>query len=145
MPDKFSKEKRSEIMAKIKSQGSKIEIKMKEALEQKSIEFEYQPKLYGKPDFLIKPNITVFCDSSFWHGRRREDVNGSSFRKNKEFWSRKLATTRRRDRLITQKLKGDGWTVLRFWDTDVLRRTDFVRDRLRRVLNAEKHCSADGS
>jgi G:T-mismatch repair DNA endonuclease (very short patch repair protein) len=52
-------------MAKIRSEGSKIEVKMKEALEKHHVDFEYQPKLFGKPDFLIKPRIVVFCDSSF--------------------------------------------------------------------------------
>ena len=142
MPDKET----SSRMRRVRSRGTSLEKNMQAILESLGVKYETQPNLLGHPDFRIRGDrILIFCDSSFWHGRRREDVNGSSFRKNKEFWSRKLATTRRRDRLITQKLKGDGWTVLRFWDTDVLRRTDFVRDRLRRVLNAEKHCSADGS
>lgn len=69
VPDIFSKEKRSEIMSKIRSKGTKIELRMKKALEETGVEFEYQPKMFGRPDFFVPPNIAVFCDSSFWHGR----------------------------------------------------------------------------
>jgi len=51
------------------SKGTKIELKVKKALEENKIEFEYQPKMFGKPDFLIPPNIILFCDSSFWRVR----------------------------------------------------------------------------
>ena len=37
MPDMFTKEKRSEIMSKIRSKGTKIELKMKAALEEAEI------------------------------------------------------------------------------------------------------------
>lgn len=58
MPDVFSKEKRSEIMSRIRSKGTKIELKMKKALEENDLEFQYQPKMVGKPDFLT---LTKYC------------------------------------------------------------------------------------
>jgi hypothetical protein len=58
MPDIFSKEKRSEIMSKIKSSGTKIELAIKTALIEKGIEFEYQPKIFGKARFF---NFTQRC------------------------------------------------------------------------------------
>lgn len=115
MPDIFTKKKRSEIMSKIKSKGTKIELKMKTALEENKIDFEYQPKLYGKPDFLIRPNILIFCDSSFWHGRHwnklRKQLSG--------YWSDHIKKNRKRDKVVNKVLRSEGYILLRFWDTEI--------------------------
>ena len=42
---------------------------MKAALDRAGINYEYQPKIFGKPDFIVPPKIIIFCDNSFWHGR----------------------------------------------------------------------------
>jgi len=133
LPDKET----SSRMRKIRSRGTGLEKTMREILENLSVEYETQPNLVGHPDFRIKGGrVLIFCDSSFWHGRRKEDVSGLTFHRNKAFWSRKLAATRRRDRILTRRLIDDGWTVLRFWDSDILQRSDFVRNRLRRAIHA---------
>ena len=116
MPDMFTKEKRSEIMSKIKSKGTKIEIAMKKALEKSDLEFEYQPKIFGKPDFLVHPNVALFCDSSFWHGKNWEKLKP----KLKEgYWREHIAKNIKRDNTVNLKLEQDGYIVLRFWDTQI--------------------------
>ena len=121
MPDKFSKEKRSQIMASVKSKGTKIELRMKEALESKSIAFEYQPKMFGRPDFLVIPNITVFCDSSFWHGRHWRKLKGTL---PKEYWQEHIAKNIRRDKIVNKKLRELGYSVLRYWEEEIEKDTD---------------------
>ena len=116
MPDMFSKEKRSEIMSKIKSKGTKIEVKMIKALEENDVAFEYQPKIFGKPDFLIHPNIALFCDSSFWHGRNWKELKPKL---KKEYWQDHISKNIRRDKTVNEKLIQDGYVVLRFWDTQI--------------------------
>lgn len=116
MPDMFTKEKRSEIMSKIRSEGTKIELRMKNALEENGIEFQYQPKIFGKPDFLIPPNIAVFCDSSFWHGR---DWNKLKKQLSKDYWYDHIKRNRERDKKVTAQLKKEGYAVLRFWDDQI--------------------------
>lgn len=115
VPDIFTKQKRSEIMSKIRSKGTKIELKMKTALEENKIDFEYQPKLFGKPDFLIKPNIVIFCDSSFWHGRHwsklRTQLSG--------YWLAHIEKNRKRDNAVNKMLRSEGYVILRFWDTQI--------------------------
>lgn len=136
MPDRFSKEKRSQIMAKIRSRGSKMELRMKEALESNMIEFEYQPKLFGRPDFLVKPNIAVFCDSPFWHGR-----NWRKLRKTlpKGYWQEHIAKNRERDKVVNKRLEELGYCVLRFWREEIEKNTDqclnsILKARTRRSL-----------
>ena len=137
MPDIFTKRKRSEIMSKIRSKGSKIELKLKRALEDKKVEFEYQPKLFGKPDFLVKPNIAVFCDSSFWHGRNWKAL---SSRLSSRYWYDHIKTNRVRDREVNVELKRRGFIVLRFWDTDIEKNTSKC---VRRIVDALKGASEE--
>jgi DNA mismatch endonuclease (patch repair protein) len=121
MTDVFTKEKRRQVMAKIRSKGSKIEMKMKEELEKHDVRYEYQPKLFGKPDFVIKPKIVIFCDSSFWHGR-----NWKKLRKQlKEgYWQNHIRKNMERDILVTETLKNQGYIVLRFWDDQIMKKPD---------------------
>lgn len=132
MPDVFTKEKRSTIMSKIQSKGTGIERKMMKALEDGRIEFQYQPKMYGKPDFLVYPNIAVFCDSSFWHGR-----NWSRLREKlpNEYWRNHIRNNRERDKKISSFLTKSGFTVLRFWDKDIERNTGCCVERIQEAIN----------
>jgi DNA mismatch endonuclease (patch repair protein) len=121
MPDVFTKEKRSQVMAKIRNKGSRIEIKMKEALEKNKIEFEYQPKLFGKPDFFVKPRIAIFCDSSFWHGRNWKKLKKQL---KKGYWQEHILRNIERDIEVTKILKEQGFIVLRFWDDKIKKKPD---------------------
>lgn len=121
MPDIFTKEKRSEIMAKIRSKGSKMEIKLKSALEENHLKSEYQPKIFGNPDFLVMPNIAVFCDSSFWHGR---DWSKLKHRLSEGYWYEHINHNRMRDRIVNRELKKQGYVVLRFWEEQIEKHPD---------------------
>jgi DNA mismatch endonuclease Vsr len=131
MPDIFSKEKRSEIMSKIKSKGTKIEIMMKQALEDAGIEFEYQPKMFGRPDFFIPPNIVVFCDSSFWHGRNWKKLKKQL---SKDYWHDHIKQNIERDKTVNAELRSRQYIVLRFWDDEIEKRMPKCIDRIRRSL-----------
>ena len=131
MPDIFTKQKRSEIMSKIRSKGTKIELKMKAELDKLGLLYEYQPKIYGKPDFLILPNVVVFCDSAFWHGRNWSKLKPQL---SEGYWREHIEENRRRDRVVNRKLKKDGYIVLRFWDSDIERRIGKCRNKILSVL-----------
>lgn len=79
--------------------------------------------LPGCPDLVFgSARICVFCDGDFWHGRSwpklRRKLQG---RANPGYWIPKIARNRERDREQNQRLMALGWTVLRFWEGDVLR------------------------
>lgn len=135
MPDMFTKEKRSEIMSKIRSEGTKIELKMKAALKEIRIKFEYQPKMFGKPDFLIPPKIVVFCDSSFWHGR---DWNKLKKQLSKEYWYDHIGRNRKRDKIVNKKLKEEGYIVLRFWDDQINKKIETCIEAIKEAIKGVK-------
>lgn len=132
VPDIFTKQKRSEIMSRIRSKGTKIELKMKTALEENKIDFEYQPKLYGKPDFLVKPNIVIFCDSSFWHGRYwsklRKQLSG--------YWLTHIEKNRKRDSAVNKTLRSEGYVILRFWDTQINKDVEKCISKVKQAVKA---------
>jgi len=141
MPDVFSKEKRSEVMSKIKSSGTKIEIRMKIALEEAGIKFEYQPKIYGKPDFLIPPNIVIFCDSSFWHGRNWQQLKK---RLPDAYWREHIGNNRKRDRIVISALKNEGYIVIRYWDEEINKNINKCIKQITKSMNKARAANVKG-
>lgn len=125
----------SERMKRVRSSNTKMENAMEDLLKEQKIKYEKQVNLLGRPDFRISgTNILVFCDSSFWHGRREKEIKGEAFKKNREFWVNKLRENRRRDARINRILRKESWRVLRFWDTDILKFPEKVIKKLLREL-----------
>jgi DNA mismatch endonuclease (patch repair protein) len=137
MTDKFSREKRSQIMSKIRSKNTDIEIALKKALEKNQIDFEYQPQLFGKPDFLIPPRIVVFCDSSFWHGRKWENLDKTLPR---GYWHEHIKRNRERDVLVNSQLTLQQFVVLRFWDYELKKEMESCINRNKRAINSANLC-----
>ena len=128
----------SERMRRVNSIGTSIEKCFERLLKYEGIKYKKQPRLIGKPDFQIRNSkIVVFCDSSFWHGRRKKEITGEAFKKNKEFWVNKLTENRKRDLRVNRALKKDGWHILRFWDTDILKHLEKVKKKI--LLEIEKN------
>jgi DNA mismatch endonuclease, patch repair protein len=126
----FTKEKRSEIMSKIRSKGTKIEMLLKGELDRQKIEYEYQPKLFGKPDFLVLPSIVIFCDSSFWHGR---NWNKLESKLSSDYWRKHIKQNIERDKLVNLQLSGMHFVVVRFWDFEL---TKSITDCVSKIKNA---------
>ncbi len=120
-------------MRRIKSKKTKLELRFAALLRKEGIKHRSHPNLYGHPDFrIIGTKVIVFCDSAFWHGRRREEITGRAFRVNKSFWVKKLLYNKTRDKRITTKLKRMGWTVMRFWDDDIYRQPEKIISKIKR-------------
>lgn len=119
MPDNLTKEQRRKNMQRIRSKDTSIEIKLRNALWHEGIRYRKNYEdLPGKPDIAItRYQIAVFCDSSFWHGREFETKKPVDT--NHEYWDAKIRRNMERDREVNRQLKTIGWTVLRFWDTDI--------------------------
>jgi DNA mismatch endonuclease, patch repair protein len=120
MTDFLTKEQRSKLMSKVRSKGSEIELIIKKALDDGGIKYTYQSAVFGKPDFLIKPNIAVFCDSSFWHGRNWRKMKTTL---KEGYWQDHIMRNRKRDALVNRTLKKQGYIVLRFWDKEIRKNT----------------------
>ena len=125
----------SERMRRVRSRETGLERRMESILKALEVNYEKQPRLVGHPDFKVKDSrVVIFCDSSFWHGRRKNDLTGVSFRRNKVFWTSKIAYNKARDLRISRALRKQGWKVLRFWDTEIERSPSLVINRIRRSL-----------
>lgn len=126
----------SERMRRVKSVGTGLEAKMESILRSLDIKYQKQPTLQGRPDFRIKgTNVLIFCDSSFWHGRREKETSGRAFKRNRALWTKKLVGNKKRDQRNNRILRRNGWSVHRFWDTDVLKKPEKVKKRLRRIVD----------
>ena len=105
-------------MKAIRSSETKIEQILRKALWHEGIRYRKNyNKLIGKPDIVItKYKIAIFCDGDFWHGRDNcENIVAS----NKKYWLEKIKKNKERDLDTTIALRDNGWTVLRFWESDI--------------------------
>lgn len=118
-PDKISKAKRSSVMSKIRSRGTKFE---KDFLEKfkSTTRKRYRlnvKEIKGKPDIVFEGyKLCVFLDSDFWHGWQYP--RWKHLLKN-DFWRSKIEANRARDKKNTAWLRRNGWTVLRLWEHNI--------------------------
>lgn len=130
MADTVSKKKRSEIMSKIKSKDTKIEIKFRKAIWKAGFRYRKNPKGYfGKPDLVLKKYKTViFIDSCFWHGCKKHCRLPSTKQK---YWIPKIERNKQRDKQVNRHYKKEGWKVLRVWEHQL--KNDFDYQKLTKI------------
>lgn len=118
MADIFTKKKRSEIMSKVKSKDSKIEIAFRKELWRNGFRYlKNSTKYFGKPDIvLLKYKTVIFVDSCFWHGCKK---HGAIPKSRKDFWMKKIERNKSRDKEVSRVYKKEGWRVMRVWEHDL--------------------------
>lgn len=119
----------SEIMRSVRSKGTTPELAFRKGLRAKGLRYKIAPsKMAGKPDLVLPDyKLAIFIDGDFWHGgqwrkrglRALEDQFEST--ESKEYWINKIGRNVFRDCSATDFLVSEGWTVLRFWESDVLK------------------------
>ena len=110
------------IMQGNKAQKTSIEVILRKALWHKGVRYRKNVKdVLGTPDICIKKyRLAIFCDGDFWHGNKYKDIIADDrFTKNKKFWNEKIKRNTERDLEITIALRDQGWTVLRFWESEI--------------------------
>ncbi len=134
-PHRTKGEIRSYNMSRIKGNNTSIEIKLRRVLSSRGHRYRINNKnIYGRPDIVFKSKkIAVFCDSAFWHGKDFEQTI-SRIKTNKNYWDKKIRRNIKRDGEVTRKLRNDGWTVLRFWDEDIMKNIDAVIQKIEKYL-----------
>lgn len=77
--------------------------------------------LPGRPDLVFpKAKLAIFCDGDFWHGREWETRRAKLERgSNPGYWIAKIERNRERDHQNDEALHHLGFTVLRFWESDL--------------------------
>lgn len=134
--DIFTKEKRSEIMSKIKSKNTKPELAVFRELRRRKVYFQkHYKRAPGSPDVALpSKKRAIFIDGTFWHGyqfkKKREKLNH-------EYWVKKIETNIARDNRNRRKLRKAGWKVLRVWEHDVKKNLEKTVDKIVVLLQSE--------
>ncbi len=124
--DNLDKTQRHKNMQRIKSKNTKVEILLRKALWHKGIRYRKNYKMLpGTPDIAItKYRVAIFVDGDFWHARGHQEAPGEQIGTNKAFWEKKLKRNVERDREVNEALLEQGWLVLRYWESDVLKNVE---------------------
>lgn len=124
--DTVSKKKRSEIMSRVRSRDSKIEVAFRKELWRRGYRYlKNSTRYFGKPDIVLPKHKTViFIDSCFWHGCKKHFRLPST---RTEYWIEKIDRNRRRDKIVNRYYRNTKWNVIRIWEHD-LKREDFKFD-----------------
>lgn len=136
MVDVFSKRKRSQVMAAIRSKGNKdTELKLASILRAHGIKgWRRHRPLPGKPDFIFpKQRLAVFVDGCFWHGCPK---HGRKPESNQHYWRAKLLGNKCRDGRVSRLLRDCGWKVLRIWEHELLHTANTAK----RIKSSLQNC-----
>ncbi len=104
-------------------------------------------RLPGHPDIVFpKWKVAVFCDGDFWHGRdwesRRQKLGSGT---NSDYWLAKIQRNMERDSQNTFHLQEMGWTVLRFWESEIRGDPSAVAQRVATTLHDLGHRRPESS
>ena len=120
MVDIFSAAKRSEIMSRIRSTGTRPEDVLFAIVEDtiRGVQLVRNPsQVIGTPDIYIPElQLAFFLDGCFFHGC---PWHGHIPKTNEEYWRRKIERNVRRDRRLRRQLRQQGSSVWRIWEHDV--------------------------
>ena len=125
--DRLTKEQRHKNMKNIRSKDTSIELKLRKELWRRGYRYRKNyTELPGKPDIVLtKYKIAIFCDSEFFHGKDWEVLKQQLEKgKNADFWIKKISKNQQHDDDINKQLQFLGWTVIRFWGKDIMKKTD---------------------
>ncbi|HFC09821.1 MAG TPA: very short patch repair endonuclease [Chloroflexi bacterium] len=135
MPDNLSPENRRKAMKAIKSKGTSPERSLWAMLAGMRLKGwrKNAQDLPGKPDVVFdKEKVAIFIDGCFWHGC--PICNRGVPENNREYWVRKIERNQQRAREVTMALQKAGWVVLRFWEHEMRRERNTIREKIRREI-----------
>ncbi len=132
-------------MRRVGSVDTPPEMALRRALWAKGLRYRTRnADLPGKPDIASRRlRLAVFVDGDYWHGgqwERRgltcleEQFAGAARR---DYWLAKIRGNMARDARVTRELLDGGWTVVRFWESDVTRDGDACADAVMRSLGPD--------
>lgn len=132
MVDVVSQERRSEMMSKIKSKDTTIEIIVRKWLFSKGYRYrKNDPHLPGKPDIVLpKYKSVIFVHGCFWHGHigcKRSGIPKSRT----EYWTEKINNNKVRDDKNQQALRDLGWKVIIIRECEI---EDNATERLNKLI-----------
>lgn len=80
-----------------------------------------------------RARLIVFIDGCFWHGCEQHYTVPAT---HPEFWAEKRAKNMARDAETTERLRAEGWNVVRFWEHETTQAiADAITDAYTRLRN----------
>jgi len=122
--DILDKEKRHQLMSKIRTKNTKPEMVVRHRLHSWGFRFRLHLKdLSGTPDIVLpKYKTVIFVNGCFWH--HHEGCSKSNLpTTNEEFWRKKIIGNIDRDQRNILDLNKQGWHVLSIWECEVKNKT----------------------
>jgi len=128
-------------MRKVHRADTKPELLLRSALWRRGLRFYKDRRVAGRHVDVSFPGarLAVFVDGCFWHGCPE---HWSLPTKNREYWERKITVVRDRDAEDSTALAGDGWTVLRLWEHEVVASPEETARRVEQMVRRGIRCRA---
>lgn len=129
--DIWSKQKRSDVMSRIRGKNTKPEMILRSELFRQGFRFRvHQADLPGKPDIVLrKYQSIIFVHGCFWHYHKgcREGRIPST---NSVFWKEKLQRNINKDKLNIEKLRKNKWKVYVIWECEIEKHLELTLQNL---------------
>lgn len=119
MVDRLTPERRSWLMARVKSKNTSPEMRVRRLAHFMGLRFRlHQKTLPGKPDLVFpRHSVALFVHGCFWH-RHANCRKASTPKSETEFWESKFKYNIDRDRRHEAALRKLGWRVLVIWECE---------------------------
>ena len=126
----------SDVKRRNAARDTRPELVLRGELWKLGLRYRKHAALPGKPDLVFRAaKVVIFCDGDFWHGRnwpRRQALLGRG--SNAAYWVAKIQSNVTRDRRTSRTLREQGWIVLRFWESDILKRPAAIAAKIQAVV-----------
>jgi DNA mismatch endonuclease (patch repair protein) len=139
----------SRIMSSVRSTDTRPELLLRTELYRRGLRYrKHVRSLSGRPDLVFQgPRVVVFVDGDFFHGNSWRLRGFARFEdqfnhQNGDYWRTKIAANMVRDVKVNRALRRQGWSVIRVWESDVLRSPGRVADRIERVVRRRQGASS---
>lgn len=133
--DIWSKEKRSDVMSRIRSRNTKPELAVRSMLHRIGFRFRlHRRNLPGCPDIVLpKYRAVIFVHGCFWH-LHKGCKNCTIPKTQRKRWKTKLEGNVKRDKLNLMKLKELGWRTITLWECEVEKDNNGVKQKILKIL-----------
>ena len=131
--DTFEPSRRSEIMRRVRSSGTRPEMIIRGIMRRMGVRYRSCPRnLPGKPDLVtVEQRKAILVHGCFWHGHRCEA--GKLPKSNRSYWKSKQARNALRDARNSRALRSKGWKQMVIWECEI-RASKRLEERLSRFL-----------
>lgn len=138
MVDSLTPEKRSEIMARVRSKNSRPETFVRKLVFSLGYRYRLHARaLPGCPDLVFRrQRKVIFVHGCFWH-RHANCALARMPKSRLDFWTAKLEGNRKRDQRSKRALSRSSWKVLTVWECQ-LKDAPRLQSRIRRFLDEER-------